>query len=610
MRFKTLEQCITFLEQKRQLVRIPFMVDPCLEMAEITRRVFEAGGPAILFEKVKSSPFPAVSNLFGTYDRCLSIFEPELDNIRALVDVRSDPFCAVKNLKTGFKAARAMVNALPVKKSRAPVTACTTTVGRLPQVKCWPDDGGAFILLPQVFSMDPDKPGILHSNLGMYRIQISGNDYTPDEQIGLHYQLHRGIADHHKKAMEKNMPLKVSIFIGGPLAHTLAAVMPLPEGMPEIAFAGALGGTGFRYTHHNGYILSADADFCITGTLVPHQTRTEGPFGDHLGYYSLAHAFPFIQVDNVFHKKNAIYPFTVVGRPPMEDSNFGRLIHEMTRKAVQDTIPGVTAVHAVDAAGVHPLLLAKARERYVPFEPRKPREILTAAHAILGTGQLSLAKYLMICAHEDCPELDIGSREDFFTHFLKRIDLSSGLHFITRTTMDTLDYSHGPLNEGSKVIMAAAGEPVRKLSAVIFKDIAVTSGFSDPTMVIPGIMVIQGPAFKDYATSGNQMNRLADCLGDQEVISGFPLCVVVDDARFCARTFDNFLWCTFTRSNPSHDIYGARSTMAHKHWSCRVPMVIDARIKPFHPRPLVPDPDVARKVDQMGARGGPLYKII
>ena len=241
-------------------------------------------------------------------------------------------------------------------------------------------------MLPQVFSRDPEHPAMLTSNLGMYRVQLSGNAYEPNAEIGLHYQIHRGISAHHKKAMAMNRPLKVTIFIGGPPAHTLAAVMPLPENVPEVAFAGALAGRNFRYREENGFILSGDADFCITGLLVPNQTKPEGPFGDHLGYYSLTHDFPYLKVVSVHHRPGAIFPFTVVGRPPQEDSNFGRLIHEITRSAITDTLPGVTGVNAVDDAGVHPLLLAKAHERYVPYAPRQPREILTHASAILRYG--------------------------------------------------------------------------------------------------------------------------------------------------------------------------------------------------------------------------------
>lgn len=610
MKFKSLKQCVDFLEQQKEIVRIPTVVDPDLEMAEITRRVFEAGGPAIYFEKIKSSSFPAVSNLFGTYERTLKIFSPELENLKSLLDLKSHPESVFKDFKKGVRAAKCMIHSFPIKMKKVPVLHRQTGIEQLPQIRCWPEDGGAFILLPQVFSKDPLKKGILNSNMGMYRIQMSGNDYIPGSEIGLHYQIHRGIADHHQKAIANQVPLKVSVFIGGPPAHMLAAIMPLPENLPEVAFAGALAGYNFRYAENLGHIISADADFCITGTIEPFKRKKEGPFGDHLGYYSNAHEFPYLRVESVFHRKDAIYPFTVVGRPPQEDTNFGRLIHEMTRTAVTDTIPGVTAVNAVDDAGVHPLLLAKAHERYIPYRPNSPREILTCASALLGTGQLSLAKYLFICAHEDNPGLNISAEIDFFIHMLERVDFSSDLHFVTHTNMDTLDYSSGILNQGSKMIMAVSGPKKRNLKTSFPSMFSIPEGYKKPRLAAPGMITIQGPSFSDYDRAKIEIDLLARHLGNHEFITSFPLVVLVDDSDFSARSFSNFLWVSFTRSNPSHDIYGAGESYAFKHWSCSEPLVIDARMKPFHSKPLVSDPDIAKRVDSLGKKGGPLYGII
>ncbi|MFN2358677.1 MAG: UbiD family decarboxylase [Desulfotignum sp.] len=610
MKFSSLGQCVQFLENQGELVRIKDVVDPHLEMAQITRRVFDAGGPALLFEKVKNTKFAALSNLYGTWDRTLQIFEPELEQVKSLVDMKFAPMQALRSPGRMAKAACALFHALPVPRHRSKVMAHTTRIDRLPLITCWPKDGGAFVLLPQVFSQDPDSDSVLQSNLGMYRIQLSGNQYTPNQEVGLHYQLHRGISSHHQKALAANQPLKVSVFIGGPPAHALAAVMPLPEGVPEIAFAGALAGRNFRYARHNGFVLSGDADFCITGWVVPHRTKPEGPFGDHLGYYSDTHAFPYIKVASVWHRPGAIFPFTVVGRPPQEDSHFGRLIHEITRNAVANTIPGVTAVNAVDAAGVHPLLLAKAREGYLPYEEPMPRELLTHASAILGTGQLSLAKYLILAAHEDCPDLDVHDEKAFFVHVLARIDFSRDLHFFTRTTMDTLDYSGQRFNQGSKLVMAAAGSVKRQLQATLPSSFSVPDDFSSALMAGPGMAVVQGPVFTSYTRARQQINQLKTRLQNACDLTGLALLVVVDDAQFSAQSFDNFLWVTFLRSNPSHDIYGIREKTVFKHWGCEGPLVIDARKKPFHAAVLEPDPEVSRRVDQMACRGGPLYKIL
>ncbi|RZK34567.1 MAG: UbiD family decarboxylase, partial [Pedobacter sp.] len=403
MGYKNLADCIADLENNGHLIRIKEEVDPYLEMAAIHLRVYEKQGPALLFENVKGSKFPAVSNLFGTLERSKFMFRDSLPKVEQLVGLRSDPIKALKNPLKYAGSTLTALSALPLKQSLFKSTFQKTTISALPQIVNWPMDGGPFITMPQVFTEDIDKPGVMNGNLGMYRIQLAGNDYIADKEIGLHYQIHRGIGVHQTKANAKEQPLKVSIFVGGPPSHPLAAVMPLPEGLSELTFAGAMGNRRFRYFYdEEGFCISADADFVITGTVYPQENKPEGPFGDHLGYYSLTHPFPLMKVHNVYHKNDAVWSFTVVGRPPQEDTSFGALIHEITGSAIPKEISGLKEVNAVDAAGVHPLLFAIGSERYTPYlKDRKPQEILTIANHILGKNQLSLAKYLFIAARED-----------------------------------------------------------------------------------------------------------------------------------------------------------------------------------------------------------------
>ena len=485
----------------------------------------------------------------------------------------------------------------------------STSIDQLPQIQCWPDDGGPFVLLPQVYTEDPDRPGVMNANLGMYRIQLSGNEYMRKKEIGLHYQIRRDIGIHHANALRRGEPLRVSIFIGGPPAHTFSAVMPLPEGLSELIFAGGLAGRRFRYARRNAHVISTDADFVITGVVHPGETKPEGPFGDHLGYYSLAHDFPVLQVENVWHRKDAVYPFTVVGRPPQEDTAFGLLIHEITGPMVPVEIPGLKSINAVDAAGVHPLLIAIGSERYVPYRERQPQEILTLANALLGFGACSLAKYLFICAGEDNPHLNTRDIGSFFIHVLERVDWRRDLHFQTRTTMDTLDYSGTGFNEGSKVVIAAAGAKRRDLWREIPADLTLPDGFKNPAVALAGIAAIEGPDFKDAAHGSKDVARLAETLASQS-LDGLPLILIVNDSAFSTRTLNNFLWVTFTRSNPSHDIYGVDSFIEHKHWGCNGSLIIDARHKPHHAPPLVEDPRIAKRVEALGASGGPLHGII
>lgn len=610
MTYSSLHACVLDLEKSGRLVRVTEEVDPELEMAEIHRRVNQKQGPALFFEKVKGSPFPAVSNLYGTMDRCEFIFRKTLPGLIRLFRVKGNPALFLRRpwkfLDLPFLAARA----LPAYSHRAPVLQCQTTLSELPQIRSWPEDGGPYILLPQVYTEDPLRPGMRHSNLGMYRIQMAGNDYEKDREAGLHYQIRRDIGIHHTHARDCGQPLRVSVFVGGPPAHAFSAVMYLPEDLPEIAFAGVLAGRRFRYTHRDGFFISAEADFCITGWVDPKATKPEGPFGDHLGYYSLKHPFPFLKVESVTCRKNAIWPFTVVGRPPQEDSVLGRLIQEIAGPVLPSEIPGIKAVHAVDASGVHPLLLALGSERYAPFQDSRPRELLTLAHALLGYGPCALAKYLIIAAGEDDSGLDPHRVEAFLKHVLERIDWSRDLHFETRTHMDTLDYSGDELNSGSKVVMAATGRKRRLLSGKLPAGLKFCEGFGRPKVIMPGILAVEGPPFRNYESAVPEMKVLMKGLEAGEDPEGIALIVISDDSDFISRNVENFLWITFTRSNPSHDIYGVRSFEKFKHWGCHGPLVIDARSKVHHAPGLVEDAAVTKKVERLGKPGASLAGII
>jgi 4-hydroxy-3-polyprenylbenzoate decarboxylase len=622
MGYRSLQECLADLERTRQLVRIEQEIDPYLEAAEVHRRVYQAGGPALLFTRVKGCRFPMCSNLFGTIERTRFLFRDTLKAVRHLVELKIDPSSFFRRPWRYRDVPRTLWHLRPKFVGRGPVFAHETTVSQLPQLQCWPRDGGAFVTLPQVYTEDANRPGWRHSNLGMYRVQLSGNEYQPDKQVGLHYQIHRGIGVHHAAAlpwMKQGVRFCVNILVGGPPAMTLAAVMPLPEGMPELTFAGALGGRRVRLAvpdrfpnlplhHFPPYRLpvAVDADFCICGSVDPNKELPEGPFGDHLGYYSLKHPFPVLNVERVYHREGAVWPFTVVGRPPQEDTQFGQIIHELTGPIIPTVIPGVKAVHAVDAAGVHPLLLAVGSERYVPYaEKRKPQELLTCANAILGQGQLSLAKYLFLVAYEDNPSLDIHDIPAFFRHLLERFDPRTNLHFQTCTTIDTLDYSGTGLNEGSKLVIAAAGPVRRELASQVPAGLRLPDGFGEPRLCMPGILAVRG------TPSADDVARLTTALEAQAAdLAGVPLIVLVDDSEFAARTLNNWLWVTFTRSNPAADVHGVGAFTRQKHWGCTGPLVIDARIKPHHAPPLEEDPAVTRRVDALGAPGGPLHGII
>ena len=614
MGYRYLSDCIEDLRRNDHLIVVDEPVDPNLEMAEIHRRVYASGGPALLFTSPNGCKFPMSSNLFGTLERARYIFRDTFENVQRAIGLKVHPEEALKNPLKYWKAPFIAWQMQPKALRKGPTGSVIENkipLDQLPQLKCWPDDGGAFVTLPQVYSEDVRNPGLMKSNMGMYRVQISGNDYDPLREVGIHYQIHRGIGVQHKSANESNKPFRVNVFVGGNPAMTVAAVMPLPEGMSELTFAGALAGHRIPMIRQpNAASIYANADFCISGTIEPTRTMPEGPFGDHLGYYSLTHPFPVMKVDKVFHRTGAIWPFTVVGRPPQEDTVFGELIHELTGPVIPTVLPGVKEVNAVDASGVHPLLLAIGSERYLPYqETVAPQEILTQANAILGQGQMSLAKYLWI-VDEACDKgLKAADIQAFFQCMLARVDWTRDLHFQTKTTIDTLDYSGSGFNTGSKIIVAAAGPPIRKLPTDL-TELNLPAGFTDTKICMPGVIAITAPKYSGDQRTGAYLRRFCEHYDASAPINRFPLIVLVDDASFVSRTMNNFLWSVFTRSNPATDIDGINAFTENKHWGCRGSLVIDARVKPFHAPPLIEDPEISKRVDALAARGGPLAKYL
>ncbi|MEO1496348.1 MAG: UbiD family decarboxylase [Planctomycetota bacterium] len=653
---RSLRDCVDDLEQHGHLRRIDAPIDAYLEAAAIHRRVFQAGGPALSFTNVAGCRFPMVSNLFGTLERSRFMFRKTYQSVQRAIDLKIDP---TRALKAPLKYATAPLTALtmlPKLVGSGPAVRHETTVSELPNLVSWPRDGGPFVTLPQVYTEDPHAPGLMKSNLGMYRIQLAGNDYEKDAEIGLHYQLHRSIGVHQAETMRAGKPFRVNIFVGGPPAMNLAAVMPLPEGMSELTFAGALGGRRIRMVRRkDGLPVYADADFAICGTVVPGpegetglpHMKTEGPFGDHLGYYSLQHPFPVLRVEHVYHRPDPIWAFTVVGRPPQEDTAFGELIHDLTGPVIPSVLPGVVGVNAVDAAGVHPLLLALGSERYMPFyEVDRPAEILTQACAILGQGQLSLAKFLFIAdagcwPDKHAAEHDLHAIRPFFAEVLRRADWTRDLHFHTQTTIDTLDYSGDSINAGSKVVVAAAGPPRFELAHELTNQGAdLPDGFSDPHVVMPGVVAVRGPKLPDPSfdydavrrgqQSGEAMEqqalaeahskapadieRLCRGLSLDHPLCRFRMIVVVDDPAFVATPagadssgrINNWLWATFTKANPASDLWGVKPYTRRKHWGCLGPLVIDARTKPHHAPAMEEDPQVTAKVEALATAGGPL----
>jgi UbiD family decarboxylase len=574
---QNLRSFIETLRRENDLVFIDVEVDPYLELAEIHRRVIAEGGPALFFRNVKGSRYPVVTNLFGTNKRIDLAFgaKPEALVKRVvrvaenLLPPRIDRLwkersLAMEALKLGTRRVR-----------NGPVCEIVDTPARLeelPILTTWQEDGGPFITLPLVYT---ENPTTRKHNLGMYRIQRHDNETT-----GIHWQIHKGGGFHYHEAEKHGEPLPVTIFLGGPPALILSAIAPLPEDVPELVLASVLAGQKIAVTESpvkNGYRLIAEAEFAIVGSVPPNERRPEGPFGDHYGYYSLQHDYPVFHARAVCHRRDAIYPATVVGKPRQEDFFIGDYLQELLSPVFPLVMPSVRDLWSYGETGFHSLAAAVVRERY-------GREALVSAFRILGEGQLSLTKFLILT---DTPQ-DLRDFRRLFEHVLARVKWETDLFVFSNVSMDTLDYTSGKINEGSKAVLLGLGGPVRELPHEFEGNLP--AGLTKAAPYCGGCLVVEGDSFVDDP-------HLASRIAGHAAFSDWPLVIVHDNVQVANSTPD-FLWATWTRFEPAADIYAARTEVVRHHLVYHGPLVIDARMKPGYPDELVVRDDIGELVDR------------
>ncbi|HZH29239.1 MAG TPA: UbiD family decarboxylase [Pyrinomonadaceae bacterium] len=574
---RNLRSFLDQLKRERDLTVVEAEVDPYLELAEIHRRVIAVGGAALLFTRVKGSRYPVVTNLFGTARRIELAFgqKPEalVKEVVHVVESLLPPRPA--ELWRHRSLAREALNLGTRRVRRAPVLEVVDRPARLdelPLLTTWQEDGGAFVTLPLVYT---EHPQTRKHNLGMYRIQRHDAQTT-----GIHWQIHKGGGFHYHEAEAANEPLPVTIFIGGPPALMLAAIAPLPEDVPELVLASVLAGEKIRMTREpftHGHRLVAEAEFAIVGRVPPHERRPEGPFGDHYGYYSLQHDYPVFHAEAVCHRRDAIYPATVVGKPRQEDFFIGDYLQQLLSPLFPLVMPSVRDLWSYGETGFHSLAAAVVRERYA-------REALVSGFRILGEGQLSLTKFLLLT---DTPQ-DLRDFPRLFEHILARARFESDLFIFSNVSMDTLDYTSGKINRGSKAILLGLGDAVRELPREFQGQLP--QGITRAEVFCGGCLVVEGAA---YEADAGQAARLAT----EEAFAGWPLVVLHDDARV-ARSSVDFLWATWTRFEPAADIYASKTSVDRHHLSYTPPIVIDARMKPTYPDELIVRPDIAGLVDR------------
>jgi UbiD family decarboxylase len=569
-----------FLEQLGKdgdLAVVDVPVDARLEVAEIHRRVIAAGGPALLFTNVEGADFPLVTNLFGTARRAEAAFgrRPErlIRRLVQLAETLVPP--TLGKLWSARDVGQALLKVGTRPRSAGRVTEVVRAeagLDRLPALTTWPEDGGPFITLPLVYTCHPETG---QSNLGMYRLQIHDERTT-----GMHWQIGKGGGFHHAVAERRGEALPVTVFLGGPPALILAAIAPLPENVPEVMLASLIAGERLRTCPGPGaHPLLADTEFALSGRVPPGTKRAEGPFGDHYGYYSLVHPYPVFEVERIAHRRDAIFPATVVGKPRQEDFFIGDLLQELLSPLFPLVMPAVEQLWSYGETGYHSLAGAVVKQRY-------RREAMTSAFRILGEGQLSLTKFLLVTDRT----VDLRDFKATLQHLLARTQTETDLYVFPNLSMDTLDYTGPKINEGSKGVWLGLGDPVRELPGEFRPAADLPQGVREVQVFCPGCLVLGGPAYADEPEAAAR-------LAAHPAFTGWPLLVLSDEPARAATSSINFLWTTFTRFEPAADIHAARTEVVRQHPCLSHPILIDARLKPGFPAELSCDEETARTVD-------------
>jgi UbiD family decarboxylase len=570
----------TFLDRLRrdgELVEVQAPVDADLEVAEIHRRVIAAGGPALLFTNVRDARFPLVTNLFGTSRRAeLAFGTRPLRLIKRLVHLAETLLPPTPAKLWGARdLGREALRIGLSRRTAGPVTEVVTAdvrLDHLPILRLWPEDGGRFITLPLVYTEHPERPG---HNLGMYRLQVHDRRTT-----GMHWQIGKGGGFHYAAAEQRGEALPVTVLLGGPPALILSAIAPLPENVPELMLASLIAGERLKLATEQGpHPLVASAEFALMGRVPPSTRRPEGPFGDHYGYYSLRHDYPVLEIERLAHRRDAIYPATVVGKPRQEDFFIGDLLQELLSPLFPLVMPAVLDLWSYGETGYHSLAGAVVRQRY-------RREAMTSAFRILGEGQLSLTKFLLLTDRH----VDLRDFRATLAHVLARTRPETDLFVFSNVSMDTLDYTGPGVNEGSKGVLLGLGDPVRQLPAA-FSAAELPAGAGEVFVFCPGCLVVGGPRYEVERDAPARFAR-------HPAFSDWPLVVVSDEPRRAVASTMNFLWTTFTRFEPGADIHAAGRDVVRNHVAFTPPVVIDARLKPWYPGEVVGDPEVAARVSQ------------
>jgi len=573
-----LRSYLNLLEQEGELLIIDQEVNPYLEIAEIHRRVIQKQGPALLFTKVNGSTFPVATNLFGTNKRLeLAFGRRPQQFVRDLVHLTETimPLKLKKLWDNRHLFTEGLKIGLKESSKGAILENCQVParLSSLPMLTSWHSDGGPFVTLPLVYTEHPDGRG---HNLGMYRIQRHD-----DTSTGIHWQIHKGGGYHYHEAEKLNQALPLTLYIGGPPALMLSAIAPLPEDIPELMLTSLLMGKKLAMVAdpRGGHRLVANAEFAIKGEVPPHIRRPEGPFGDHYGYNSLQHDYPVFQVSHLYHRHKAIYPATIVGRPRQEDYFIGDFLQELLSPLFPLVMKGVLELKTFGETGFHCLAAAKVQDRY-------PREAFACGLRVLGEGQLSLTKFLIITDGD----IDITDFRKLWVHVLEHIEWERDLFVFANVSQDTLDYTGPSVNKGSKAMMMGLGKDKKRELPGSFSGTLPPSCVR-PVVFMPGTLVLQGSAYQEAPELAAEL-----CLW--EGVAEWPVIILVDNSTDATCSMQEFLWTLFTRFEPAADIHGAATAVQRFHVGLTPPIVFDCRMKPWYTDVLEVDEATRTLVDK------------
>lgn len=576
------KEFVELLKNESELLIVDSEIDPYLELAELQRQVVARKGPALLFTNVKNTKFSVATNLYGSEKRIeLAFGKRPKDLIKNLVHLSET--LVPPSIGKLWEARNIAFQLLKIglKKCKKPAVLQNKVnpvdLDKLPALVSWQLDGGAFITLPLVYTESPMNQ---KGNLGMYRIQLYDKSTT-----GMHIQIHRGGGFHYSEAEKLNQGLPCHIYVGGPPAMTLAAVAPLPEEISELLLASLLLGKKLNITRNRNISplpIVSDSDFVLIGEIPPKERRAEGPFGDHYGYYSLQHDYPIFKVKSLYHRKDAIWPATVVGKPPQEDHYIAEYLQELLSPLFPIVMPGVVSVWAYEESGVHSLAACVVKERY-------HKEAFKSALRVLGEGQLSLSKCLFVINEP----LDLRDFRKTFVTLLERINTKTDIHIFSNISQDTLDYTGPEVNKGSKMLVLGIGDKRNDLCDEVKSNFKNTT-FKNPIVFCPGALVVS--AQKHRVGDG-----IPELLLQEETTKDFIFVFIVDDSIQASLNAYEFVWTIFTRFEPAADVYG-NYEIIRNHIAYSSPIVFDCRLKHWYPSVLIPDHNVQKKIEEKFGR--------